>query len=132
MKKELRLSRKEVLIFFEQMSFLLKTFLQVQDCLEVLSGIAEGKVRTLCLRLKEELCKGESFSEAVKVFEKSSGESLMSLLKVGEESGRLHGIHRQRTVRQSGFSLYARRGGGGHSHQCGSAEAVEDGPGQGH
>ncbi len=89
MNREFRLNKKEILIFFEQMSFLLKSSLQVQDCLEVLSSMAGRKVRTLCIRIKKEVAEGIIFSEAAKGFVKSVGENFLYLLKVGEESGRL-------------------------------------------
>ncbi len=89
MRKDLSLSEKEALFFCQQLSFLLRAGLVVQDCLEILKDSAGGKLKELCLKVKKSILEGKSFCQAAEPYKKSFGGNFIALLKVGEESGRL-------------------------------------------
>lgn len=88
--KSKKITRKELINFSFQMQQLTKSGVTILDGLKDLSeSVAEGRLREILTGLVDEIEGGKTFSQALAEFPSIFDEVYITLIRVGEESGRI-------------------------------------------
>ncbi|MFW2371691.1 MAG: type II secretion system F family protein, partial [Gammaproteobacteria bacterium] len=88
--KSKNISRKELIYFSFQMQQLTKSGVTILDGLQDMSEtVAEGRLREVLTGLVDEIEGGKTFSKALAEFPSIFDEVYITLIRVGEESGRI-------------------------------------------
>ena len=88
--QRVRLKWRDRYFFTEQMALLLDAGVAIVPALELLERSAKGRLLALFLkRLRENVVKGYSISETLKVFPRSFTVLYIAMVQIGEESGQL-------------------------------------------
>jgi general secretion pathway protein F len=88
-----RVSTQELAEMTSQMETLLRTSIDIAETLQILSEQAENKMLKLALvEIRDAVRKGESLSEAMKKHPKIFNNLYVSLIEVGQETGKLDDI----------------------------------------
>lgn len=89
-----KMPNKEVISLFTQIASMLQSGLALMDVFDCLASEGVGTVAKNALLWKNEIAKGKTLHEALEAGNQSLPESLLSIVKSGEETGELPGFLR--------------------------------------
>ena len=87
-----KVTPKEKILFTKQLAVLLKSGVPLLQALELLIEQFEGSVRTMLVKIKDEVKEGISFADALKKYPKVFDNIYVQLVRAGEASGKLEVI----------------------------------------
>ena len=87
-----KITVKDKILFTKQLSTLLKSGVPLLNALELLVDHLEGRLKTIVIRLKDDIKEGESFASALSKFPNVFPNIYVQLVRAGEASGNLEVI----------------------------------------
>lgn len=87
-----KITPKDKILFTKQLAVLLKSGVPLLQALELLIEQFEGTMRTVLVRIKDEVKEGASFADALKKYPKIFDNIYVQLVRAGEASGKLETI----------------------------------------
>ena len=87
-----KITPKDIILFTKQLAVLLKSGVPLLQALELLIEQFEGTMRTILVRIKDEVKEGASFADALKRYPKVFDNIYVQLVRAGEASGKLEMI----------------------------------------
>lgn len=85
-------SIKEKILFTRQLTILLRSGIPLLQALELLTDQFAGKLKTMLVRIKDDIKEGQSFADALKKYPSTFDTIYVQLVRAGEASGKLETI----------------------------------------
>lgn len=85
-------STKEKILFTRQLTILLRSGIPLLQALELLTEQFTGQLKTMLVRIKDDIKEGQSFADSLKKYPKTFDTIYVQLVRAGEASGRLETI----------------------------------------
>src|SRR5438128_1101157 len=83
-----KITPKDKILFTKQLAVLLKSGVPLLQALELLIEQFEGNLRSILVRIKDEVKEGASFADALKQYPKIFDNIYVQLVRAGEASGK--------------------------------------------
>jgi type II secretory pathway component PulF len=80
---------QDVLLFSKQLAILLKSGVPLMQAIELLTDQFEGSMRTMLVRIKDDIKEGTPFAEALNKYPKVFEKIYVQLVRAGEATGKL-------------------------------------------
>lgn len=85
-------SIKDKILFTRQLTILLRSGIPLLQSLELLTDQFTGKLKTMLVRIKDDIKEGQSFADALKKYPSTFDTIYVQLVRAGEASGKLETI----------------------------------------
>lgn len=86
------ISVKDKILFSKQLAILLKSGVPLMQAIELLTEQFEGQMRTILVRIKDDVKEGTSLAEALSKYPKTFEKIYVQLVRAGEATGKLETI----------------------------------------
>ena len=91
-------STKEKILFTRQLTILLRSGIPLLQALELLTEQFTGQLKTMLVRIKDDIKEGQSFADSLKKYPSTFDTIYVQLVRAGEASGKLETILDRLTV----------------------------------
>lgn len=88
-KRRLRVSKKKIIIFTENLKVLLESGLTISQGLNILENQEDSQIRNIIRNIRLKILEGNSLYSAFSIYKSIFGESYLNILLAGEESGKI-------------------------------------------